>query len=415
MTGLARCAGDVRTFLDRYWGRAPLHRPGADASGFADLFSLDEVDRFVSSSSPRTPAFRLVRDGRPLAPASYTRTARIGGQSVSGVADPAAIFAEFRKGATIVFQGLQRSCPPLTRFCRALELDLSHAVQANAYITPAGSRGLAVHYDTHDVFVLQLAGTKQWSVHEPVLADPLTSQPWRGDACLSVGEAGLPVGEACLSVDLQAGDVLYVPRGFLHSARAQEELSAHLTIGVVTTTWHDVVRDVVAGVAGEADFRRALPVGFATEPFASGPDGLAAEVEETLARLRKWIDDVDPRAVSADVVRRFWSGRPQVLAGQLQQLLAVDGIGDDTRLRRREGSVCHLVPDGAGAEGGTLTVVLGGRDLHMPAALHPAMARVATGRTFRLGELGDLLDEPSRLVLARRLVVEGLLEVLPGG
>ncbi|MDQ6726322.1 MAG: cupin domain-containing protein [Actinomycetota bacterium] len=397
MTGLARCAGDVREFLDRYWGRAPLHRAGADATGFADLFSLAEVDRLVTSTAARTPAFRLVRDGRPLEPGRYTRTARIGGQSVSGVADPAAIFQEFRNGATIVFQGLHRSCPPLTRFCRDLELELSHAVQANAYVTPAGSRGLGVHYDTHDVFVLQLAGAKLWSIHEPVLADPLPSQPWKGTAD--------DAGEPCLSVDLQAGDFLYVPRGFLHSAEAQRDLSAHLTIGVVTTTWYDVVRDVVGGIAGEAEFRRALPVG-----FASGTEGLAAEVEDTLARLRKWLDEVDARAVADDMAGRFWSGRPQLLAGQLQQLLAVGGIDDRSLLRRREGSVCHLmdVDD-------RLTVVLGTRRLQMPADLRPAMDRIAGGGPFRLEALADLMDEASRRVLARRLVIEGLLEMVPDG
>ncbi len=396
MTGLGRCAGDVREFLDRYWGRAPLHRAGADPSCFADLFSLDEVDRIVTSFSPRTPAFRLVRDGRPLDPASYTRRARIGGQSVAGVADPAAIFEQFGKGATIVFQGLQRSCPPLTQFCRDLELELSHAVQANAYVTPAGSRGLGVHYDTHDVFVLQLAGSKQWSVHPPVFEDPLPSQPWKGTAA----DAGAP----CLEVDLRAGDILYVPRGFLHAARAQQDLSAHLTIGVVTTTWHDVVQELVAGVAREPDFRRALPVGFSSEP-----DRLATAVEDTLARLRKWLDDVDSQAVAADAVRRFWAGRPQILPGQLHQLLAAEDLHDGSQLRRRPGSVCHLVP-----EGDTLAVVLGGRTLHMPAALEPAMARIAASAPFRLGDLGDMLDEPSRRTLARRLVVEGLLEILLG-
>jgi lysine-specific demethylase/histidyl-hydroxylase NO66 len=219
MTGLARCVGDVRGFLDHHWAQAPVHRPGADASAFADLFSLDDVDRLVSSSSPRLPTFRLVKDGKPLDPSRYTRTARVGGQSVSGMGDAGRIFEEFRAGATIVFQGLHRSCLPLTRFCRALELDLSHAVQANAYVTPAGSRGLGVHYDTHDVFVLQLAGSKAWSIYPPVLEDPLPSQPWKGTAA----DAGEPI----MSVELQAGDVLYVPRGFLHSARAQEALSTH--------------------------------------------------------------------------------------------------------------------------------------------------------------------------------------------
>ncbi len=399
-TGLARCVGDVRDFLDRYWTTAPLHRAGADPGAFGDLFSLDDVDRFVSSSSPRLPTFRLVRDGRPLDPSSYTRSAKVGGQPVSGLGDPGRIFDELRAGATIVLQGLQRSCAPLTRFCRALELELSHPVQANAYVTPAGSRGLGVHYDTHDVFVLQLAGAKAWSIHEPVLADPLPSQPWKG--------AAEDAGDSILSAELRAGDCLYVPRGFLHSAEAQEELSAHLTIGVATTTWHDIVRDLVADMAEEPDFRRPLPAGYAQDTPT-----LVAGVEEVLARLRKWLDGVDADAVAAATVRRFLSARPPILTGQLHQLGMVEGLDDDSLLRRRDGTVCHLVHDGD-----TLTVLLGGKELHMPVALEPAMARIAAGGNgdpFRLGDLGDLLDGPSRLVLGRRLVVEGLLEIVAVG
>lgn len=397
---LGRCVGDdVHAFVDRFWTRAPLHRARADPSSFADLFSLDDVDRFVASSSPRLPTFRLVRDGKPLDPSRYTGTARVGGQSVSGMGDPSRIFEEFRAGATIVFQGLHRSCPPLTRFCRALELELSHSVQANAYVTPAGSRGLGVHYDTHDVFVLQLAGTKAWSIHEPVLADPLPSQPWKGTAA----DAGPPI----LSVELEAGDCLYVPRGFLHSARAQEALSAHLTIGVVTTTWHDVVREVVSGLAEEPEFRRPLPAGYAGDHGA-----LTAGVEETIGRLRKWLEGVDAEAVAAATARKFLAGRPPILAGQLRQLAMVERLTDCSVLRRREGSVCHLV-----ARGDRLTVVLGGgRELNMPGVLQPAMARVGnSGTAFRLEDLSDLLDGPSRMVLGRRLVVEGLLEIVDLG
>ena len=397
MTALARCVGDVAGFLDRYWGQQPLHRAGADSGAFADLFSLDDVDRFVSSS-PRLPTFRLVRDGKPLDPSRYTKRATVGGQPVTGLADPARIFDEHRRGATIVFQGLQRSCPPLTRFCRSLELALTHAVQANAYVTPAGGRGLGVHYDTHDVFVLQLAGTKAWTIHEPVHADPLPSQPWKGSA----DDAGPPI----LSVELSAGDCLYVPRGFLHAARAQEALSAHLTIGIVTTTWHDLLREIVTGTADEPELRRALPPG-----YAGDQESLAAGVEEAVSRLRKWLDGVDAGAVAAATARRFYAARPPILAGQLHQLALLDGLVDTSQLRRREGGVCYLA---AGAE--RLTVVLGGgRELDMPAALEPAMARIAATGSFRLGDLGDLLDGPSRLVLGRRLVAEGLLEVVGGG
>ena len=401
VTGLARCVGDVQQFLDQQWGRAPLHCLASSDSererGFDDLFSLDDIDRLVTSSFARMPAFRLVRDGKPIDPSRYTRTARLGGRTVSGVGDPRRVLEELEGGATVVLQGLQRYWPPLTRFCRALELELTHPVQANAYITPAGARGLAVHYDTHDVFVLQVAGTKEWAIHEPVFADPLASQPWST-------RRGRP-GPTVLEPRLQTADTLYVPRGFLHSARAQEDLSAHLTIGVLTHTVQDVVKELVTTTANNLAFRRSLPAG-----FAGDVDGLAQDVEQTIEELRRWLDSVDAKDVARKVARRFWASRQPVLAGQLRQVLNIDQITDASVACRREGSVYHL------ESGGTrLRLLLGDRELSMPAVLETAVRRVASGNPFRVGELHDLLDAPSRLVLVRRLVREGLLEILESG
>jgi lysine-specific demethylase/histidyl-hydroxylase NO66 len=398
MTSLARCVGDTKRFLDDHWGRAPLHRVGADGSGFADLFSLDDVDHLVASTSPRLPTFRLVRDGRPLESSRYTRTAKIGGKTVSGVGDPRRVFEEFDAGATIVLQGLQRYWPPLTRFCRSLELELTHAVQANAYVTPARSRGLGVHYDTHDVFVLQLAGRKAWEVYPPVLADPLPSQPWSSDR-------GAP-GEPCLSADVRAGDCLYVPRGFLHSAHAQEGPSAHLTVGVPGHTRHDVAKVIVGSTADDGWFRGGLSPGYADDL-----DTLADDIRELVGRLREWLDTVDADEVARRVAASFWKARPPMLSGQLHQLLALDKLGDSSVLRRREGSVCRLT-----AGGDHLRVLLGDRELRMPAALGPVMHRiVAQSGPFPLSALADELDEASRAVLVRRLVREGLLEIVTLG
>ncbi len=304
----------------------------------------------------------------------------------------------FRSGATIVLQGLQRYWPPLAYFCRALELELTYPVQANAYVTPAGAQGLAVHYDTHDVFVLQVAGNKDWEVFEPVFADPLATQPW---AERKTTDTGPPI----LLVDLQAGDSLYVPRGFLHSARAQARLSAHVTIGILAQTRHDVLRDVVAAAAGEVGFRRALPPGFAHDEAL-----FAKEVDAAVSDLRHWLDSVDTGAAAAALVRRFWATRGARLEGHLHQLLLLETIDDATVLRRRPGSVCY-----AHLDGDQLAVTLGDRLLRMAAVLGPALQRVAAGQEFALGALGDLLDQGSRLVLARRLVREGLLEIVAVG
>ena len=62
-------------------------------------------------------------------------------------------------------------------FATRLAAELGHPVPANAYVTPPSSRGFSAHYDVHDVFVLQLAGRKRWTVYAPVHPGPAAHQP----------------------------------------------------------------------------------------------------------------------------------------------------------------------------------------------------------------------------------------------
>jgi bifunctional lysine-specific demethylase and histidyl-hydroxylase NO66 len=389
---IERCAGDPDRFVDEHWGRAPLLRRGSGPGGFDDLLSLADVDRILATTSPRTPAFRLVKDGRPLPPASYTRSGRIGSVPLSDLADPGRIHQLFAGGATIVLQGLHRSWPPLTRLCRGLELFLTHPTQVNAYLTPPASQGLAVHHDTHDVFVLQVHGHKHWLVWDPVIANPLPDQKLPADAPTP--------GEPLVDAELGPGDCLYVPRGFRHAAKTGTTASLHLTVGMLAPTWNQLLREVVERATAEAAFREPLPVGYAANPAA-----FAAEVADRVAELRRFLDKVDPQRIAEDAARRFWSARPPLLDGQLQQLLRLDQLGDHSVVRRREGAVCRLRQRGE-----RLEVLLGDRELSMPARLEPAMRRVLAADRFAVAELAGVLDEPSRLVLVRRLVREGLLE-----
>jgi lysine-specific demethylase/histidyl-hydroxylase NO66 len=378
---LARCVGDPGRFVDAYWGRAPLYRPGADATAFADLFSLGDVDHILSSTTPRYPAFRMVKEGKQLDRRSYTRSGRVGGQPLDDLADPRRVYELFQGGATLVLQSLHRFWPPLTRFGRDLELALTHPVQVNAYVTPPASQGLGVHHDEHDVFVLQLYGRKRWDVHDP------DGRP----------EDRLVVAE------LAPGDSLYIPQRFPHAARTTETASVHLTVGVVPTTWADVLRHEVISAVEDALSDEPLPAGFAVDP-----SGLTAGVAEQLAEVRQRLDKLDPNAIAAAAADRFWSSRPPLLAGQIQQLLALEGIGEDTVVRRRPGVVCRLRQ-----RENRLEVLLGDRVLHMPARLAPVMRMILARDRLAVGDLAGHLDPPSRLVLVRRLIREGLLESVP--
>jgi hypothetical protein len=96
-----------------------------------------------------------------------------------------------------------------------------------------------------------------------------------------------------------------------------------------------------------------------------------------------------------------------VLPGALEQLERLREIGSGTRFRRRRGSVFRV-----SVRGDEARLLLGMRVLRMPSFVEPALGFMAerTG-PFTAADLPGPLDEDSRLVLLRRLVREGALEV----
>ena len=391
---LGRCVDASAAFLTNIFGVAPHLRRGAGS--FADLLSLDDVDRALTGSGLRQPAFRLVRDGEPVDPRSYTRLGRTGRHQFSDLIDTGRVLDLFAGGATVVLQSLHRWWPPVARFCGDLELALGHPLQANAYLTPPGAAGLAPHHDTHDVFVLQVAGTKHWVVRTPVVAAPLAHHR-------SIHElaAAQPV---MFETDLDAGDALYLPRGFVHSAATQEGTSLHLTLGVLATTVHDVLRRVIDRAADDAAFRASLPAGY---PFDR--DVAVRSVKAALSDLIGWLERLDPDNVADEVSEQFFSRRTPLLDGQLAEITALDRIDDATIVRRRSRG-----PVAVGRDDGRLRLTLGDRRLFLPDALEAAVRRLLDGAPVRVGDLADLLDTDSRRVLVRRLVREGVLRTAAG-
>jgi bifunctional lysine-specific demethylase and histidyl-hydroxylase NO66 len=379
LSALELLSGDAQTFLAKVWAsRTHVHH--TEPGPLVDLLSFDDVDRLLTSTAIRTPAVRVAQDGSVLPASAYTRHATLAGQAMTGLLDPGKVFDLFDAGATVVLQGLHRYWEPLGALVAELELELGHPCQANAYLTPPGNQGFAVHSDSHDVFVFQTHGSKVWEVHEKAQEGEEAEQH---------------------TVVLEPGVSMYLPTGTPHAARAQDTVSLHVTLGINQVTWKDVLDRALAGTLdAEAEH---LPAGYLDDP-ALLADGLADRLEALAAGLR----GLDPAAVAEAEVHRFLTGRTLWQRGGLRDRIAARGLTDDTRLRRRAGHPCLLR-----REGERLRVLLGDRELRVPAHLEAALAVVrdaGPGRTLTPADLD--LDEQSRLVLCRRLVREGLLEVV---
>jgi hypothetical protein len=270
----------------------------------------------------------------------------------------------------------------VSRFTRALELDLGHPCQVNAYITPPSAQGLALHADPHDVFVLQAFGRKRWEVHA------------------AAGEPDRPP----LDAEVSPGDCIYMPKGTPHAASTQDALSGHLTVGVHVTSWREVARDAMERALREEAFDEAVPAGWSRDTA-----GFAADVHARLATLREALERIDADAVAQERAARFLSTRPPLLRGTLVDRSRLVELDDRTRLVRRPGSVCELR-----LRDDRLIILLGDRRLTVPQWLEPAMRKVVRAETLTVADLApDVADAESRRVLCRRLVREGLLQFRP--
>ena len=145
-----------------------------------------------------------------------------------------------------------------------------------------------------------------------------------------------------VDAELAPGDCLYVPRGFRHAARTAETASLHLTVGMLTRNWNDLLREVVELATEEAWFRESLPVGFANDPATlepAWPTGWrSCAASSTRSTWPRW--PTGPAAVL---------GQPAAAArGQLRALLSLDELDDATVLRRRPGATAGCASPAGG-------------------------------------------------------------------
>ncbi|MEU1123424.1 cupin domain-containing protein [Streptomyces sp. NPDC005899] len=368
-------------FARDVWARTALLTRGV--SDFSDLFSAGAVDELIARRGLRTPFLRVAKNGSALPELSFTSPAGVGA-TISDQLDDTALWRAFADGATLVLQALQRTWAPVSDLATALSAELGHPVQANAYVTPPQNRGFDDHYDVHDVFVLQIQGTKRWTVHEPVHLDPLRDQPWT-DHRSAVAEAA--ASEAHIDTLLEPGDVLYLPRGWLHAARAQGEVSIHLTLGVHTWTRYalaeQLVQSALASLKDDPRMRAGLPL---------GADVPAGEVDIVRERLVAAVAEADPAPMLHRA--RRGQGRPAPM-GPLAQLAALDGLCQDSPVRLREALEARL-------DGVRLTTRVGRLDF--TDADLPSVVRLLDGEVRTAGDVGT--------ALAARLLRAGVL--VPG-
>ncbi|TCH97432.1 hypothetical protein EJV46_14965 [Roseococcus sp. SYP-B2431] len=210
------------------------HFPAAEPSRFDHLVSVAAIDAHLRTDGARSPRISMADESRSGSAGVPEHEYAL----PDGRVDLPALLARFDAGASLVVSQFHETHPPLADFCRGLERLFLHGVQANIYLTPPAAQGFRTHYDTHDVFVLQVEGRKRWRVWdgEP-LPRPTRRTPWPGNM--------QPAGEPH-ELTMSPGDLLYIPRGVMHDAATLPgERSLHITLGLLEASWAQAIRSLV--------------------------------------------------------------------------------------------------------------------------------------------------------------------------
>lgn len=264
-------------FFHDNWEKSPLLVAGRGADYYTELLTPRDVEGLLQNVGLHYPAVRLARDGGYLPANLYTRDVKQGDVLFAGLLNLPRVEAEYRAGATILLTAMGQYWPPartLTRICKDY---LSHRVHINGYVAPPHSVGFPAHHDPHEVFILQISGLKQWRIYAPYVHLPHASQ--RFDS------RRFTPGKPIIEVTLAPGDLLYLPRGYVHETSTSSDFSLHLTMGVTVYSWVDVALTLAAQSRESDALRQGLPPG-----FLRSSDAAVLLWDEFASRIRELVE-----------------------------------------------------------------------------------------------------------------------------
>jgi hypothetical protein len=237
-------------FLQNQLGKTYRHFPG-HAGKFAALLTWPDLNHILSCSQLDAPRLRLMRDGKPIPPESFIshhESRRRSSFRMTRVR-PTELTRHLQEGATLVLDAIDEIHEPIAELAANLEMVLRARIQVNLYASWRTSPGFDVHWDGHDVFILQVSGRKHWKVYPMTREYPLPDDPKTEDPPQN------PLWERML----QDGDLLYIPRGWWHVAIPVDEPTLHLTVGLHHATGLDFALWYADRLRGNTAVRQDLP------------------------------------------------------------------------------------------------------------------------------------------------------------
>ncbi|HEV7504590.1 MAG TPA: cupin domain-containing protein [Thermoanaerobaculia bacterium] len=378
----------TEVFFADYWETTFLHVHNAPGR-FARYFSLRDIDTWVSSTRSGVVFVLLPKD-------EGIRFDIHQAQDLT----PGDVLGNFRRGCAQILKRLA-DWPSLQGLVHHLGRVFHADVQVNAFLTPAGARTLPTYTANDDIFVLQLKGEAVWRLHELTVLQLDLSQKrnlefpaeWQRRTEASV----------LAEVRLRPGDLLFIPRGMPHFVTPPDRTSLHLSLYITPLFWTDFLKLASEYAAVHfQELRRALPPGFVDS------DEICDRMRSTFQQVMGVFQEVSFDGVLAAAKRNRVALQGFPCDSQFDAPAGTEGLTVDSEVERRQDVLCTVEEVFDAERNRKITLFFGDGRLSGPPRLLRALEFIRDRSRFRVSEIPGL-DANGKLVLARRLIAEGLL------
>ena len=381
----------IDDFFQTYWEAQTLYIPRNDPSFYQTVLSPEDIDQLLQNKALLADYnnFRLVDQGHKLGLEEWCDRHP---KSQQYFINNDKLYGLLHQGMTLTINGAHKKIPKLRQFCSALEGELQFKLRTNLYITPPQAQGLAPHYDEHDVFILQITGAKEWKLyHSPLeLPSHLRDQ--------NIGRH--QVDEPELTVTLQPGDLLYIPRGIVHQAASLETTSIHASLGLYPTFAYELLEELVTLAQADPAFRQAIPHGFAS----------VDQQQDFYDQFQKLSQSLVSTLKTEDLIERkyeiFRCDRKSEDQGRFSDLINLPQLNLDSIVAHRPNILFKVETDAT-----QVYLQFYQKNLTFPRFLESSLTDLTENLSLSVKDIGGLINDAGRLSLAKTLIQEGFLMI----
>jgi ribosomal protein L16 Arg81 hydroxylase len=390
-------------FFEQYWERKPLVVKGGRNGYCNKILTLNDLSYVLSNQRLRKDECKVSKEGKILPPSLYQcdYSMRVMEREVNDIVDTNKLLSLYTQGATLVFSEFNSRWYPVQQLKQEIEQAFKATVLTNVFLTNARAQGFSVHYDSHDVILLQLSGTKHWTIYSSPIELPLKSQAF--GRYLSQEEATKTVSKL-FEIDLEAGDVMYLPRGYMHEAKTLDQPSLHLTLGIHPKLAADYLVDAMT-MAGHysPDLRRALT----TEFYHGSTDDKRAKLTQWLNLAMESLPDEVLEKICSEYSKRVTGLTAFCTPDQLLRIHAARIPDDKTRL------VSDQIADVQLDEyAGLLSIHRGEKKLAVfPSSYRPSVEYILNHKDYSLQDIPGDIGIEAKIHLLEKFQTNGIVAV----